>query len=91
MLKWTLGFILVGMAWGLTTPFIRKAAIDFNPPPRSSIDAPENSWVKKRVLRLAYTIIDLLRNPRYAIPLLLNFTGGIWFFLLVGQAGRFIR
>lgn len=32
--------------------------------------------------------MDLLRNPRYAIPLVINLTGSIWFFLLIGQAGE---
>ncbi|KAI4244445.1 MAG: hypothetical protein LQ352_006801, partial [Teloschistes flavicans] len=31
IIRWTLGFLLVGMAWGLTTPFIRRAALDFHP------------------------------------------------------------
>jgi hypothetical protein len=25
--RWVLGFLLVGMCWGLTTPFMRKAAM----------------------------------------------------------------
>ncbi|KAK4908777.1 hypothetical protein LTR28_000264, partial [Elasticomyces elasticus] len=25
--RWRLGFLLVGAAWGLTTPFMRKAAL----------------------------------------------------------------
>merc|ERR1712169_42448 len=31
-------------------------------------------------------LVDLLKTPRYAVPLLLNLTGSIWFFLLIGQA-----
>ncbi|MCJ1486246.1 hypothetical protein MMC06_006423 [Schaereria dolodes] len=84
--RWTLGFLLVGMAWGLTTPFIRRAAVNFHPPPRPSINSPQNSWVKKRVLKGVYTVLDLLRSPGYAVPLLVNLTGSVWFFLLIGKA-----
>ena len=34
--------------------------------------------------------VDLLRNPRYAVPLLINLSGSVWFFLLIGQAGTFM-
>lgn len=86
--QWTLGFLLVGMAWGLTTPFIRRAAVNFKPPERSSIDAPGNGWLERKVLRAFYTVLDLLRSPGYAVPLLLNLTGSVWFFLLIGKAGE---
>lgn len=36
-------------------------------------------------------MIDLLRYPAYAIPLVLNLTGSVWFFLLVGQEGEFSK
>ena len=85
--NWTLGFILVGMAWGLTTPFIRKAAVDFKPPLRPELVSLRHGWLKKRVLKAGYGAIDLLRFPRYAVPLLINVTGSVWFFLLIGQAG----
>src|SRR6186713_2342586 len=89
--RWTLGFLLVGMAWGLTTPFIRKAAVNFHPPERPSLDAPGNSWLKTRILKAIYTVVDLLKCPSYAIPLVTNLTGSVWFFLLIGQAGKFNR
>lgn len=37
-------------------------------------------------MSLVYSVKDLLSNPAYAIPLLFNVTGSVWFFLLVGQA-----
>ena len=40
--------------------------------------------------RAAYAVWDLLRRPAYAIPLVINLTGSIWFFLLIGQAGKYI-
>ena len=76
--QWTLGYLIVGMAWGLTTPFIRKAAVDFQPPKRPFIDAPENSWLKRKLLGAFFTVLDLLRSPQYAIPLLINLTGSVW-------------
>ncbi|KAL8794585.1 MAG: hypothetical protein Q9195_002920 [Heterodermia aff. obscurata] len=84
--RWILGFLLVGMAWGLTTPFIRRAAIHFQPSPHPSLDNPSNSWLKKKILKGFFTVIDLLRSPAYALPLIINLTGSVWFFLLIGQA-----
>ncbi|KAL9055641.1 MAG: hypothetical protein Q9206_003055, partial [Seirophora lacunosa] len=39
LFRYTLSFLLVGIAWGLTTPFIRRAALDFHPAPHSSLTA----------------------------------------------------
>lgn len=49
-----------------------------------------SSWPKKKLLAIWYAVKDLLRNPKYAIPLLLNVTGSVWFFLLIGQAGMLL-
>ena len=88
--QWTLGFILVGLAWGFTTPFIRKGAVNYKPTPRPWIeDGQRYSWAWRRILKTFYAVWDLLRSPAYAIPLVLNLTGSVWFFLLVGQAGEF--
>lgn len=88
-LNYVLGFTLVGIAWGLTTPFIRRAARDHNPSPHPILesDAVKNSWLKGKVYGAFFAVIDLLRNPHYAVPLLLNLTGSVWFFLLIGKAG----
>ena len=89
--RWVLGFLLVGMAWGLTTPFMRRAAVarDQKPtPPRPFLTDPNVSWVKRRIWGVIYAVLDLLKNPAYAVPLLLNVTGSVWFFLLIGQAGK---
>ena len=87
--RWVLGFLIVGACWGLTTPFMRRAAVsrDQKPQVERHFD-PDASWVKRKVLGVAYAVLDLLKNPAYAIPLLLNVTGSVWFFLLIGQAGR---
>lgn len=88
--NYVLSFILVGLAWGFTTPFIRRAARDHSPPPHPVLDTPavRDSWLKSRVYGALLAVVDLLRNPRYAVPLLLNLTGSVWFFLLIGQAGK---
>ncbi|KAJ5692403.1 hypothetical protein N7462_001826 [Penicillium macrosclerotiorum] len=163
--NYVLSFLLVGVAWGFTTPFIRRAAADFNarqekqsadtaanrgrsqtqssPQPgldgdgqeeqelldrdedeegvrrRSSSqqrleldnrratgrqagqgpedeteDAPapvwmrsssQQSWLRAKIVSLFWTVVNLLRTPAYSIPLVINLTGSIWFFLLVGQ------
>ena len=92
--RWVLGFLLVGIAWGFTTPFMRKAAVarDQTPkPPRPLLDDNRISWWRRKVWTAIYGIVDLLRSPAYAVPLLLNVTGSVWFFLLIGQAGKWFE
>lgn len=91
-INYVAGFLLVGLAWGLTTPFIRRAAKDHNPPahPLLARDDVKASWIKSKLYGAFFAVVDLLRNPRYAIPLLINLTGSVWFFLLIGQAGECI-
>ncbi|KAM0333251.1 hypothetical protein ACHAQA_001911 [Verticillium albo-atrum] len=88
VINYVIGFLMVGLAWGLTTPFIRRAAKDHNPPAHPILDteAVKSSWLKSKLYGAFFGVIDLLRNPRYAVPLLINLTGSIWFFLLIGQA-----
>lgn len=86
--NYLLAFLLVGLAWGLTTPFIRRAAKDHSPPLHPLLSSPQvaNSPVRRRVYGALFAVWDLLRNPRYAVPLVLNLTGSVWFFLLIGKA-----
>jgi hypothetical protein len=90
-INFILSFLLVGLAWGLTTPFIRRAAKDHRPPPHALLASAsvQQSWWKRRVLTAVFAVVDLLRNPRYAVPMVLNLTGSVWFFLLIGKAGMF--
>ncbi|KAI2606105.1 uncharacterized protein GGS25DRAFT_373880 [Hypoxylon fragiforme] len=91
-INYIVGFLLVGIAWGLTTPFIRRAAKDHNPPahPLLARDDVKASWAKSKFYGAFFAVVDLLRNPRYAVPLLINLTGSVWFFLLIGQADTWI-
>jgi hypothetical protein len=90
--RYVVGFLLIGLAWGFTTPFIRAAARMHKPPPHPILDsaAVKNSWMKTKLYGAFFGVIDLLRNPRYAIPLVINLTGSIWFFLLIGKAGELL-
>lgn len=92
-LNYVVGFTLVGIAWGLTTPFIRRAAKDHHPAPHPVLesDAVRASWLRSKAYGTFFAVVDLLRNPRYAVPLLLNLTGSVWFFLLIGKAGESSR
>src|SRR5881628_2793760 len=81
LFRWILGFLLVGACWGLTTPFMRRAAMNYTPPNRPSLPDANNSWLKKKVLGIWYAVIGVLSRPAYAIPLLLNVTGSVWFFI----------
>ena len=89
MANYVFAFILVGLAWGFTTPFIRRAARSHDPAPHAVLETPavRDSWIKSKIYGAFFAVTDLLRNPRYAVPLLLNLTGSVWFFLLIGQAG----
>jgi hypothetical protein len=59
---------------------------NYTPPQRPSLTDPNNSWLKKKVLGIWYAVIGVLSRPAYAVPLLLNVTGSIWFFILIGKA-----
>jgi hypothetical protein len=165
--NYVLSFLLVGVAWGFTTPFIRRAAADFNarqekqssstpstdrgrsqtpssdsvlnsgeeeqellpqyeqevdgdggvrrrsgsrqrqqaantageeqegdlgntPAPawmQSSSQRGQQSWLRAKIVSIFWTVVNLLRTPAYSIPLVINLTGSIWFFLLVGKHG----
>lgn len=163
--NYVLSFLLVGVAWGFTTPFIRRAAADFNARQEKQATgsdttrgrsrsqgqgeedqellAPEEqdqdegvrrrsgsqqraeeegdgsaaqlnaelegdaevdnapgpvpvwkrrssgSWAKRKIVSIFWTVVNLLRTPAYSIPLVINLTGSIWFFLLVGKHGMF--
>lgn len=89
LLRYSLGFLLVGLAWGLTTPFIRRAALSYTPSPHPSLSHAHNqSFLKRKILKAFFTVTDLLRSPSYALPLVVNLTGSVWFFLLIGKAGE---
>lgn len=88
--RWVVSFLAVGACWGLTTPFMRRAAMIRDQQPKAhrpylTSDAP---WLKRKFWSILYAVLDLLKNPAYAVPLLLNVTGSVWFFLLIGQAGE---
>lgn len=109
--NYILGFLLVGLAWGFTTPFIRRAAVEFNArneekqkqqeqepqeEARTSGDRPQlspspthtkKSWLRLKIVSIFWTVVNLLRTPAYSIPLVINLTGSVWFFLLVGKHG----
>ena len=91
-LNYVAGFLLVGVAWGLTTPFIRRAAQDHGRrrPAHPTLERPDvrASAVRSRLYGAFFAAADLLRNPRYAVPLLINLSGSVWFFLLIGKAGE---
>ncbi|KAK1147361.1 hypothetical protein N8T08_001441 [Aspergillus melleus] len=167
--NYVLSFLLVGVAWGFTTPFIRRAAADFNarqelhqqshdespsssnPQDREAVEEQElqfrrqrrhrdeahseqeteplreggsdsdedgdedhpppearpawmnqdrnqgrsqtssvkpkgkSSWLKTKIVGVFWTVVNLLRTPAYVVPLVVNLTGSVWFFLLVGK------
>jgi hypothetical protein len=85
---YVLSFLIVGLCWGFTTPFIRRAALTYSTPTHPSITDPRRSWLTRQLAKAFFTVVGLLKRPGYAIPLLCNLTGSVWFFLLVGKAGE---
>lgn len=85
--RYVLGFLAVGVAWGFTTPFMRRATIDYEAPVRKEFSDNSLPLIKRRIWSAWYSVYDLVSRPAYSVPLLLNLSGSIWFFLLVGQAG----
>jgi hypothetical protein len=58
---------------------MRRAAVIRDQQPKQqrpylTSDAP---WVKRKIWGIVYAVMDLLRNPAYAVPLLLNVTGSV--------------
>ena len=88
--NYILSFLLVAICWGFTTPFIRKAAINYTAPSPTTHPSllPSKPWLSRKAALAFWTLVSLLTKPSYAIPLVANLTGSIWFFLLVGQAGK---
>ena len=87
-LAYIAGFLVVSLCWGFTTPFIRRAAINYqapSPTTHPSLD-PSRPWLSRNIALAFWTLLSLLSKPSYAIPLVANLTGSIWFFLLVGKA-----
>ena len=62
---------------------------DNTPSPAWMSNAPKESWLKAKIVSIFWTVVNLLRTPAYSIPLVVNLTGSIWFFLLVGQHGMY--
>ncbi|KAF2458459.1 hypothetical protein BDY21DRAFT_340261, partial [Lineolata rhizophorae] len=80
---------------------MRRAALAYEAPARPWLDSPDDGgsargpmrpwkrgwrWLKRKAVGAAYAVVDLLRRPAYAVPLLINVTGSVWFFLLIGKA-----
>jgi hypothetical protein len=59
---------------------------NYTPPHRPSLADLNNSWLKKKTLGIWYAVVGVLSRPAYAVPLLLNITGSVWFFILIGKA-----
>ena len=75
---------------GFTTPFVRKAALarDRSTTPKHEIVTDTRlPWILHKLLSVLRLGLDFAKDPAYAIPLLLNITGSVWFFVLIGEAG----
>ena len=88
LLRHVLGYLLVGCAWGLTTPFMRQAAIKARPQSPRHVPSEEH-WIKTQCLSIWHSVLGLVQQPAYTIPLLINLSGSVMFFIIVGQAGDY--
>jgi hypothetical protein len=68
---------------------MRRATLNYTPPSRPELEDRKVPAAKRKLLSVWYSVFDLLRRPAYSVPLLLNLSGSVWFFVIVGQAGRF--
>jgi hypothetical protein len=75
-----LWFVLVGVCWGLTNPFIARAskAVD------AAQVAPPHAGALERRVRLAWA---LLRRWQYVLPLAINLSGSVVFYKTLSHAG----
>jgi len=89
VLRYVVGYVLVGLAWGFTTPFMRRAALQKQQ--TRPVIPPSSSWLTRHYLSIWYAVLDLIQRPSYTIPLLLNLSGSVLFWLIVGQAGQWSR
>jgi hypothetical protein len=64
--------------------------MNYVPPSRPELEDKSVALVKRKVLSIWYSVFDLVRRPAYFIPLLMNLSGSVWFFLMVGQAGKLV-
>ncbi|RPA87561.1 hypothetical protein BJ508DRAFT_410325 [Ascobolus immersus RN42] len=78
-----LSFLLVSLCWGLTSPFLRLAALNAPPAP---VFPTSLTPFQLRIAKLKHSIYSLLTRPSYLIPLVINLTGSVWFFVLIGGA-----
>ncbi|KAH0281793.1 hypothetical protein KCU91_g32, partial [Aureobasidium melanogenum] len=82
LFRYVLGFLLVGAAWGLTTPFMRRAAVSSSasstPESRAWLEHPNTPWLKAKVWGVLYAVWDVLKNPAYAVPFLINLVSFIF-------------
>lgn len=62
------------------------AAVNYKPPQHASLSDPTRNRLTKLFLTAFFGVLDLVRRPAYFIPFLLNVTGSVWFFLLIGRA-----
>ena len=60
----------------------------YTPTKHSSLENPRIGRLKRLLLTAFWAVVDMLGRPAYAIPFLVNITGSVWFFLLIGKAGR---
>lgn len=68
---------------GLTSPFLRLAALNAPPTP---IYPTHLTPFQLHVKKLKFSIWSLITRPSYLIPLVINLTGSVWFFILIGGA-----
>jgi Putative transmembrane family 234 len=87
LLRYVIGSLVVGACWGLTTPFMRRAALDTRPQSKRQVPDAKASWIWKRAVSLWHAVLDLVQRPSYTVPLVINLSGSALFFLIVGQAG----
>jgi hypothetical protein len=76
LLRYVIGFLLVGAAWGLTTPFMRRAALTSptsTPESRSWLTHPNTPYLKAKIWSILYSILDQCNGK--CVVFLVDWTG----------------
>mmetsp|Transcript_174 Transcript_174/g.216 ORF Transcript_174/g.216 Transcript_174/m.216 type:complete len:129 (+) Transcript_174:245-631(+) len=74
MLSVTLGYIMVGLCWGVTNPFIKRATM------RAAEEKTNDSNLRKSHFA---TLHQLFVNPMIFLPFLINQSGSLVYYLLL--------
>lgn len=76
LLRMAAAFVITAAIWGITNPFLKRG---------SESTAPVTRKTGNRLADGALQVVATLLNWRFSVPFLLNQTGSLWYFWLLGS------